>query len=65
MSWGKDHSERIGKVRAFYSEALTAEIFAAIADIIPDNTTDKAFLEAQSKVRAIIAREYIEVEDRK
>ena len=52
-------------VKGIYIEALTGEIFGVLADIIPETTSDINFLKAQEKVRAIIAREYVEREDRK
>ena len=52
-------------VKGIYIEALTGEIFGVLADIIPESTSDVAFLKAQEKVRAIIAREYVERKNQK
>jgi len=54
-------SVKVGNVKGLYSEALTAEIFNVLADIIPINTDDKKFLIAQDKVHAIIAREFVDI----
>ena len=54
-------SVKVGNVKGLYSEALTAEIFNAIADLIPINTKDSTFLKAQDKVHAIISREFIDL----
>lgn len=58
-------SNRGGDVKGLYVETLTAEIFKVLADIIPDSTKESTFLKAQEKIHAIIAREYVEREDRK
>ena len=52
-------------VKGIYIEALTAEIFKVISGIIPESTKDIDFLKAQEKVRAIIAREYVEKDEQK
>ena len=49
--------------KALYCELLTAKIFASLDDIIDKKTTDKIFLQAQAKVRAIIASQYVEVDN--
>ena len=49
-------------VKGIYVEALTAEIFGVLADIIPETTKDIHFLDAQKRIRAIISREYVEKE---
>jgi hypothetical protein len=49
-------------IKGIYIENITAEIFNAISELIPINTTDKKFIEAQKKVFKIISREYVEKE---
>lgn len=48
-----------------YCERITAEIIAAIGDIISDDASDEDFLAAQSMVYAIIRREYVEIDMQK
>ena len=55
----------IHEIKGIYVEALTAEIFGVLADIIPETTKDIHFLDAQKRIRAIISREYVEKENQK
>ena len=57
-------SQRGGDIKGIYAEALTAEIFKALIEIIPLNTSDIDFLKAHEMVKSIISREYVEKEDR-
>jgi len=50
-------------IKGKYIEALTAEILATLDDLLDDNMDDKDFLLGQSRVRAIITREYVDRKD--
>jgi len=52
-------------LRTIYIENLTGEIFKELIGIIYPKTKDKIFLDCQERVRKIIAREYVEIEEQK
>jgi len=45
-----------------YIEALTAEILACMDDLLSDDLDDSDFLDGQKRIRAIIAREYVDIQ---
>jgi len=50
-------------IKGKYIEALTAEILATLDDLLSDDMDDDDFLNGQERVRAIIAREYVDIKD--
>jgi len=55
----------MNNTRGIYIENLTAEIFRTLTDVLNPATTDKDFLKAHDRVRAIIGREYVDIADQK
>ncbi len=52
-----------GNLKGTYIENLTAEILACLDDLLSDDMDDNDFLNGQKRVRAIIAREYVDIKD--
>jgi len=58
----RSRQKATANLKGTYIEKLTAEILACLDDLFSDDMDDEGFLKGQERVRAIITREYVEVD---